>query len=590
LQNKFLTLSINVAALCAVSTTSLYANPYSPQDTQSPNQDAASIRLAQANSKSQEGKISTDKRPNILIIVADDMGWSDIGPFGSEIRTPSLDKMADSGLQFTQFYVNPACSPTRSSLMSGTDHHLTGMGTNAEILSEAQRKNPEPGYEGYLNDRVVSVADTLKDSGYQTFMAGKWHLGEEEEHWPDKRGFQRSFALMQGGASHFGDEAWMCNNYYPIYAEDGVRTHTPDDFYSSTFYVNKMIDYLEARDNNKPFFGYVSFTAPHDPLHVPDEWIDKYKGQYDAGPDVVRKQRFAQQVKMGLFPADTKLWKIPNPPAGHPKHTPQWQERLQDVRAYSARIMEVYASMIELMDQEIGRLIDYLKKTGQYDNTYIIFFSDNGANAASMASYPDTGEDWVSRNSDNRYENIGRKGSRNAIGFEWAVTANTPLRLVKGTIAEGGTRSPLIATGPGIAHGKRSDALLHVKDMTPTFLKIAGASHPARYKGKDVLPIQGKSMLTVLKGETKTVRSDQDTLGWELIGLRAMRSGDWKATRLAPPFGESKWQLFNMKNDPSEAVDISSKHPEKLKSLIKAYEDYEEQNGVVEITIDLDPL
>jgi arylsulfatase A-like enzyme len=293
---------------------------------------------------------------------------------------------------------------------------------------------------------------------------------------------------------------------------------------------------------------------------------------------------------MGLFPADTMLWEIPNPPEGHPQHVPQWQERPQEVRAYSARVMEVYASMIELMDQEIGRLINYLKKTGQYDNTYILFFSDNGANAAGMASYPNTGEEWVARNSDNRYENIGRKGSRNAIGFEWAVTANTPLRLVKGTIAEGGTRSPLIATGPGIAHGKRSDALLHVMDMAPTFLKIAGASHPRQYKGKDILPIQGKSMLTILKGESKSVRSDRDTLGWELIGLKAMRIGDWKATRLAPPFGERKWQLFNMKDDPGEAKDISSEHPEKLQALIKAYEDYNEKNGVVEITIDMDPL
>ncbi len=252
--------------------------------------------------------------------------------------------------------------------------------------------------------------------------------------------------------------------------------------------------------------------------------------------------------------------------------------------------MEVYASMIEIMDQEIGRLVDYLKKTGQYDNTNIVFFSDNGANGATMASYPDTGEEWVARNSDNRYKNIGRKGSRNAIGFEWAVKANTPLRLVKGTIADGGTRSPLIATGPGIAHGKRSDALLHVKDMVPTFLKIAGASHPTQYKGKDALPIQGRSMLTILKGESKSVRSEQDTLGWELIGLRAMRSGDWKATRLAPPFGKSKWQLFNMKDDPGEAVYISSTHPAKLESLIKAYEDCEEQNGVVKITIDMGPL
>ena len=590
MQKITLLLSKGLAVLSALLVSILYANSSSAQDAQSPNINKSLIQLTQAKNKSQQGESNTDKRPNILIIVADDMGWSDIGPFGSEIRTPSLDKMADSGLKFTQFYVNPACSPTRSSLMSGTDHHLTGMGTNAELLSDEQRKNPKPGYEGYLNDRVVSVAGTLKDSGYQTFMAGKWHLGEEEEHWPDKRGFQRSFALMQGGASHFGDEAWMCNNYYPIYAEDGLRTHTPDDFYSSTFYVNKMIDYLETRDKNKPFFGYVSFTAVHDPLHVPDEWIDKYKGQYDAGPDAIRKQRFAQQIKMGLFPANTKLWKIPNPPEGHPQHVPQWQDRPQEVRAYSARVMEVYASMVELMDQEIGRLINYLKKTGQYDNTYILFFSDNGANGAGMGSYPDTGDEWVARNSDNRYENIGRKGSRNAIGFEWAVTANTPLRLIKGTIAEGGTRSPLIVTGPGIAHGKRSNAVSHVKDMAPTFLEIAGASHPTQYKGRTVLPIQGKSMLTTLKDESKDVRSNSDTLGWELIGLRAMRIGDWKATRLIPPFGESKWQLFNIENDPGEAVDISSEHPEKLQTLIKAYEDYAEHNGVVEITMDVGPL
>ncbi len=590
MRNISLILSKGLAVLCALLVSNLYANSSSAQNAPSPNVNESLIQLAQAKSKSQQGKISTDKRPNILIIVADDMGWSDIGPFGSEIHTPSLDKMADAGLKFTQFYVNPACSPTRSSLMSGTDHHLTGLGTNSELLSEEQKENPEPGYEGYLNDRVVTVADTLKDSGYQTFMAGKWHLGEEEEHWPDKRGFQRSFALMQGGTSHFGDEAAMCNNYYPIYAEDGVRTHTPDDFYSSTFYVNKIIDYLETRDNSKPFFGYVSFTAVHDPLHVPEEWIDKYKGQYDAGPDAIRKQRFTQQVKMGLFPADTKLWEIPNPPEGHPQHVPQWQERPQEVRAYSARVMEVYASMVELMDQEIGRLIDYLKKTGQYDNTYILFFSDNGANGAGMGSYPDTGDEWVSRNSDNRYENIGRKGSRNAIGFEWAVTANTPLRLIKGTIAEGGIRSPLIVTGPGIARGKRSNAVSHVKDIAPTFLEIAGASHPTQYNGKDVLPFQGKSILTILKDGSKSVRSERDTLGWELIGLRAMRSGDWKATRLVPPFGNSEWQLFNMKNDPGEAKDISSEHPEKLQTLIKAYNDYAAQNGVVEITFDMGPL
>ncbi len=587
MQMRNIKFSKSISVICALLVTCLYANFSSAQDAQAKNVSVSSVKLAQAKSKSLKSKIHTTKTPNILIIVADDMGWSDIGPYGSEIHTPSLDKMADSGLKFTQFYVNPACSPTRSSLMTGTDHHLTGMGTNAEILSEEQIENPKPGYEGYLNNRVVSVAETLKDSGYQTFMAGKWHLGEEEEHWPDKRGFHRSFALMQGGASHFGDEAWMCNNYYPIYAEDGVRTHTPDDFYSSTFYVNKMIDYLETRDKNKPFFGYVSFTAVHDPLHVPESWIDKYKGRYDLGPDAIRKQRFARQVNMELFPANIKLWQIPNPPEGHPQHVPPWQDRSEEVRSYSARVMEVYAAMVELMDQEIGRLIDYLKKTDQYENTYIIFFSDNGANGASMGAYPDTGEEWVARNSDNRYENIGRKGSRNAIGFEWAVTANTPLRLIKGTNAEGGIRSPFIVIGPGIASGKRSDALVHVMDMAPTFLEIAGANHPTHYKGKDVLPIQGLSILPILKGKSDGIRSKQDTLGWELIGMRAIRSDNWKATRFIPPFGDSKWQLFNIKDDPGEAIDISSEYPEKLQVLIKAYEDYEKRNGVVEIIPDM---
>ena len=417
-------------------------------------------------------------RPNILLIVADDMGWSDIEPFGGEIRTPHITKLAAEGIRFTQFYVGPACSPTRSMLLTGTDNHLAGMGTNAEVISEEQRG--KPGYEGYLNDRVVSVTETLAASGYETFMAGKWHLGEKQEHWPDKRGFQRSFAMMLGGASHFGDEAAMCNDYYPIYAEDGKRTHTPDDFYSSTFYAEKIIDYLKSRDTSKPFFGYLAFTAPHDPIHVPDAWLNAYKGRYDAGPDAIRKARLARQVEMGLFPKETKLWQIPNPPKGHDRHVPPWRERPEEERAYSVRVMEMYASMVELMDREVGRVIAYLKETGQYNNTYILFFSDNGANGASMASYPNTGEEWVDRNSDNRLENIGRKGSRNAIGFEWAVTCNSPLRLIKGTIAEGGIRSPLIVTGPGVASGRRSNTVLHVMDMAPPFLSIAGATHPPR--------------------------------------------------------------------------------------------------------------
>ena len=359
-------------------------------------------------------------------------------------------------------------------------------------------------------------------------------------------------------------------------------------FYSSTFYADKSIDFIKTRDKGKPFFGYLAFTASHDPVHVPDTWIDKYRGRYDAGPDAIRKERFARQIEMGLFPKNTKLWQIPNPPKGHDQHPPVWKERPAEQRAYSARVMEVYASMVELMDREVGRVIAYLKETGQYDNTYVIFFSDNGANGAPMGSYPNTGEEWVARNSDNRPENIGRKGSRNAIGFEWAVTCNSPLRLIKGTIAEGGIRSPLIVTGPGVPSNRQSDAVLHVMDMAPTFLGIAGATHPRIREGKEILPMQGKSMLTCGADEKNSIRSDTDVLAWELIGWRAVRMGDWKATWLSPPFGQSKWQLFNLKSDPGEAVDLSSKNPNKLQTLIQSYEDYVERYGVIESLREID--
>jgi arylsulfatase len=535
--------------------------------------------IAFASAHQGEGEKQPDKRPNILLIVADDMGWSDISPFGSEIRTPHLQRMADEGVSFTQFYVAPACSPTRSMLMSGADNHRAGMGTNAEVIAPNQTGNP--GYEGYLNERAASVASTLNNSGYETFMAGKWHLGHEPEHWPIRRGFERSFSLMQGGASHFGDQAPMCNKYYPIYVENDRRTSVPDDFYSSTFYAEKMIEYIETRDGSKPFFGYLAFTAVHDPLHVPDNWLHAYGGRYNEGPEALRKERLARQMAMGLVPEDIKLWEMPNPPEGSPGHEPEWRDRPDEVRAYSARMMEIYASMVELMDHEIGRLLNYLRSIDEYDNTYVIFFSDNGANGSPMHSYPDTDEEWLALNSDNRYENLGRKGSREAYGFEWAVTSNTPWRLIKGMITDGGIRSPLVVNGPGIPTGKRSEALLHIMDMAPTFLDIAGATHPAKIEGNKILPMQGKSMLTCWGDVNATVRSDQDILGWELIGFRAIRAGNWKAIWLPPPLGSGDWQLYDLKNDPGESEDLSGQYPDKLKKMIEMYEDYSVRNGVI---------
>ncbi|MDH3999089.1 MAG: sulfatase-like hydrolase/transferase, partial [Desulfuromonadales bacterium] len=244
-----------------------------------------------------------ESRPNILLIAVDDMGYSDIGPFGSEIKTPSIDSLAKGGAKFTNFYVGPSCSVTRSMLFSGNDNHVAGLGNMNELL--APNQVGKPGYEGYLNNRVVSIASILKTAGYHTYMSGKWHLGEQPDQDPSKRGFERAYTMLQGGTSHFDDEWMMYANYTPTYREDGVRTHVPQGFYSTEFYTDQIVKYMDEQKDDKPFFAYLSFTAPHDPLHVPDEWLDLYNGQYNDGYNVLRTERLARMKKLGIIPDKT---------------------------------------------------------------------------------------------------------------------------------------------------------------------------------------------------------------------------------------------------------------------------------------------
>lgn len=244
-------------------------------------------------------------RPNILLIAVDDMGYSDMGPFGSEIKTPSIDALANTGVKFTSFYVGPSCSATRSMLFSGNDSHVAGLGNMKELLTPNQVG--QPGYEGYLNDRVVSMASILRDAGYHTYMAGKWHLGDKPEQDPSRRGFERVYTMLQGGASHFDDEWMMYANYTPTYREDGVRTHVPPGFYSTEFYADQVVKYMDEQKDDKPFFAYLSFTAPHDPLHVPNEWLDRYKGQYNKGYNALRTKRLARMKELGIVPDKAEL-------------------------------------------------------------------------------------------------------------------------------------------------------------------------------------------------------------------------------------------------------------------------------------------
>jgi arylsulfatase A-like enzyme len=513
------------------------------------------------------------KRSNILLIVIDDMGYSDIGPFGAEIRTPTLDRLAASGVRFTEFYVGPACSPTRSMLLSGTDNHVAGMGNNAEAM--APNQIGQPGYEGHLNDRVVSFASLLKQAGYHTYMAGKWHLGEEPEHDPSRRGFEKSFALLQGGASHFDDEWMMCANYTPIYRDNGARVHVPKGFYSSEFYTDRIIKYIREQEDDRPFFAYLAFTAVHDPLHLPDDWLDKYNGVYEGGWDVLREKRLQRMKRMGLVPDETELG------PGLPM-VKAWDDLGPEQRKMQARKMEVYASMVENTDFHIGRVLEFLKESGRLDDTLVVFFSDNGANGAPMHTYPGTDEAWVERNSDNRFENWGRRGSRIAQGPGWAQASVTPFRLFKGFIAEGGIRSPLIMSGPGVrGAGEKLTAVAHVMDLAPTFLEIAGTSYPDTFEGRKIAPLRGRSLVPVVTGASEEVHSEQDPIGWELLGWRAVRMGRWKITWIDEPFGESEWQLFDLSNDPGETTDLSAANPEQLQRLLREWNAYADEVGVI---------
>jgi arylsulfatase len=512
-------------------------------------------------------------RPNILLIVADDLGFSDVGAFGGEIRTPNLDTIAESGIRITDFHVGPTCAPSRSMLMSGNDNHLAGLGNQAEALAPNQKG--QPGHEGYLNDRVISVASLLRDVGYHTYMAGKWHLGEPVERDPFHRGFERAFTLLQGGASHFADEWMMYANYTPTYRRDGQRVHLPPEFFSSEFYTDKIIEYIDSNDEGEPFFAYLAFTAPHDPLHVPDDWLDKYSGRYDNGWDALRAERLQRMEDLGIMPQDTAL-------SRRMQMLPEWDSLGSEEKRYESRRMEIYAAMVENLDYHVGRLVDHLKRDSRYENTLILFFSDNGANAVEVRAYPETTQEWVDRNSDNRFENMGRRGSRIAQGMGWAIASNTPLRYFKGLISEGGIRSPLIVSGPGVARtGQIESTFTHVMDIAPTLLEVAGASYPSEYAGHEVYPVMGRSMMPYLQGNTVVVRDDEDAISWELLGYRAIRQGPWKATWLPKPLGRGDWELFNLVADVSERDDLATVNPERLRELIGLWEDYSRSVGVV---------
>ncbi len=519
----------------------------------------------------------SENKPNILLIVADDLGYSDIGSFGGEIATPNLDELAsDGGSKLTNFHVAPTCSPTRSMLMSGTYNHLAGLGAMAEWVADNQRD--KPGYEGYLNDRVAPLPALLKDAGYRTFMAGKWHLGMLDGQGPDSHGFDDSFAMLPGAGDHYSDRGLFPFMAKTPYRENGKPVTLPENFYSTRFYSDKAIQYIDSviKTKDQPFFGYLAYTAPHWPLQVDKKYSDKYKGKYSGGYEQIKATRLTKLADLGLIHE-------------HATHSagsgcyPQWQQLSPEEQAKQARMMEIYAGMVDALDENIGRVVQHLKDIGQYDNTLIVFISDNGADARPERGLAEEAK-YVQETFDNSMQNIGAANSFVSYGGAWAQVSNTPFSLHKGMVTEGGIRVPAIIHLPNSQAHEKAQTLTEfasVMDLLPTFLDIAGAELPGtEYKGRKILPVVGKSILPYLHGEQDFVHKDE-VYGFSVHGRQGLQYNQWKLVRLPAPFGRGKWQLFNLDEDSGETHDVALKNPKKLQEMVSRWDTFAANTGVI---------
>ncbi len=515
------------------------------------------------------------QQPNILLIVADDVGYSDLGAYGGEMRTPNLDQLAQTGLQFTNFHAAATCGPTRAMLMAGLHPHEVGLGSFGTRLAGAPELHGLPGYRGSMDEDVTLVSELIDAAGYDTYMVGKWHIGDGASN-PATRGFDRSFSLMDGGASHFADATGVYLGT-ATYTENGERVaELPPDFFSTAFYTDTLIEYLEAdRDSDRPFFAYLGYTAPHWPLHAPDEWLAQTRGRYDAGWDEIRAQRIARMQELGLLAAEHTRYDSPSIPA--------WDELSDLGRRVEARRMEVYAAMVENMDYHIGRLLQTLDNLGERDNTVILFLSDNGPEGLELIE----GDRiyWIPSTFDNRYENMGRPGSHIMAGRGWAQASATPLRLYKRFPTEGGLRVPaFVHHGAFARQGERNGELITAMDLAVTMVELADLDSAS---DDTVRNMRGQSLLPFLEGAQGNAVDGERTHGWEMFSHRALNSGDWKITWIWTPAGEGAWQLYDLSSDLAETIDLAERYPERLQTMIELWEQYAEETDVVALDRDV---
>jgi arylsulfatase/uncharacterized sulfatase len=519
---------------------------------------------------------NSEIKPNIVLILVDDAALMDFGAYGGEANTPNIDKLAHQGTMFTNYHTSPSCAPSRAMLLTGYDSHLTGVPNLPLFLPPDQVE--EPGYEGILNDSIKTVATQLKENGYSTYITGKWHLGHTEKTLPSKRGFNRSYILNASGADNYEHKAYLPTQSKPKWFKDGKAIDLPKDFYSSRNLVDEMMQFMEEEPNKEsPFFAYLAFQAIHIPVQAPKEFIQKYEGVYDEGWDVLRQRRFEKAKKLALIPENATLGNM------LPKLS-KWKDVSEENKKLKSKAMAVNAAMLEAMDFHIGRYMTYLSEKGKLENTVFIITSDNGPEASdpTLVAGMDLWLKLVGYNRD--YETLGEKKSWNFIGPEFASAAASPNSFFKFYAGEGGLRVPLIISGGNLPKRQKKDAISFVTDITPTILDIANVKYaPPLSKS-----YTGKTLHPYIQNQSDYVYEEDEAIGIEAAGHAALFKGDMKITRNGPPYGDFKWRLYNLKNDPGETTDLSESLPEILKDLLIEYETYASDNNVLEMAEDYD--
>uniref|UniRef100_UPI003A87BD99 arylsulfatase n=1 Tax=Sphingomonas sp. GlSt437 TaxID=3389970 RepID=UPI003A87BD99 len=512
----------------------------------------------------------TTPRPNIVLIVMDDWGFTDIGAFGGEIRTPNIDALARAGVRFADFHVAGSCAPTRAMLQTGVSNHRAGLGDMPETIPPEHLG--KPGYDTVMNDRVATIAQRLHTADYRTYFSGKWHLGKTPDKLPGARGYDHATVMPDAGADNFEQKPIYGLHDRVDWSEDGKPLTLPADYYSSTFIVDKAIGYIDAgRGSGRPFLASVNFMANHIPVQAPDAYLARYAGHYREGWQELRAARAARAAALGIVPAVGTMATLST--------TRDWQGLTREERDAQARYMQAYGAMAEAADHEIGRLINHLKATGDYTNTVFVLLSDNGPEPT------DPRNRWINRLLLDRYYDFdpahaGQRGTMTYIGPSWASALAAPLSGYKFTAGEGGLRVPLIIAWPGnpaIKAGTIAHRFAHVTDVAPTLLDLAQVPNAPLAAE----PITGVSLKPMLTGQADAAHTPDAPLGYELTGNAALFKGDYKLVKNLPPTGDSRWHLYDIVRDPGETRDLGNILPDQMRAMIADYQAYARRDQVL---------